>query len=171
MSWLFLCVLPLAVPCSSTNVRAKCVANSRCLVQNKTSEIACVQSCFEENGGCERDQVCINTVGECTADNYPYQCATQVKCLAPNGVCVCVRACMRTCVCDITLRYRVLHCIMLGLRCMIDWGIHCKATCSVLCMCMTLYKINYFQMYHPSVLLDGSIVTVALTVVQLVRVF
>lgn len=60
--------------------------NSRCLVQNKTGSVACVQSCFGENGGCEKDQVCINAVRECNGAHYPYQCSSQVKCLSLSGM-------------------------------------------------------------------------------------
>ena len=52
-------------------------------MHNKTRVVSCVQSCFEENGGCGSDGVCINAVQECNSGGY--QCSSQVQCLQLNG--------------------------------------------------------------------------------------
>ena len=82
--WCLLWLLTHTVPCNSTSIQ-KCVANSRCLVQSKTLDVVCVQSCFKDNGGCSSDRVCINTMQECSSTYGGYQCSSQVQCLQLNG--------------------------------------------------------------------------------------
>ena len=46
-----------AVPCYYGNA-STCAPNHRCLTQNTTGSIFCLESCYIQNGGCSDDQVC-----------------------------------------------------------------------------------------------------------------
>ena len=80
-------VMYSTVPCSKVNVNNVCTSNNaRCLVQNKTRETKCVDSCYLGNGGCGSDRICFNKVNDdCKSGNSLADCETHVECLGLNG--------------------------------------------------------------------------------------
>lgn len=75
------------VPCSTVDVNNICTSdNSRCLVQNKTRETKCVESCYLDNGVCGLDRICFNQVNDdCKPRTSLAECETHVECLGLNG--------------------------------------------------------------------------------------
>lgn len=73
------------VPCSSEGKSVECTSSTRCLVQNVTKELSCVPSCFRNNGGCDREDVCVNYISSSDC-NYPTSmCPSDVRCMKLNG--------------------------------------------------------------------------------------
>ena len=71
--------VPLTVECSSSS----CAAGTRCLTLETTGEEYCLPSCFDDNGGCGKEQICINQpIRGC---NVGLEACSTVKCINRSG--------------------------------------------------------------------------------------